>query len=48
MIRAGLYDNCRKQNLKRALKAYRTAEEKGGLDVRLLTALQVLQVRRTG
>ena len=31
-----------------ALKAYRTAEEKGGLDVRLLTALQVLQVRRTG
>lgn len=31
-----------------ALKAYRTAEEKGGLDVRLLIALQVLQVRRTG
>ena len=30
------------------LKAYRTAEEKGDLDVRLLTALQVLQVRRTG
>lgn len=27
---AGLYDNCGKQNLKRALKAYRTAEEKGG------------------